>query len=300
MKVTILGNNSALPAYGRHPTCQIVWINDEPIMLDCGEAAQIQMQRYGVRWRNLNHICISHMHGDHYFGLPGFINSMSLLGRTTPLNLYSPASLRGILQQIMQVADTELSYPLHFHALQEGSELLQDNDVMSIHSFPVEHRIQTHGFILTRKSGGRKLLPDKCKEYGIPSSYYSQLRKGADYETKEGVIVGNEQVTEEGRPVKKYAYCADTLYTESILPYLKGVDTLYHESTYLDNDREKAISRYHSTTAQAADIANKAGVKQLLLGHFSSKYKDLTAFKEEATKIFFNVHITEEGKTYEI
>jgi ribonuclease Z len=300
MKVTILGNNSALPAYGRHPTCQIVWINDEPVMLDCGEAAQIQMQRYGVRWRNLNHICISHMHGDHYFGLPGFINSMSLLGRTNPLYLYAPASLEGILQQIMQVADTELSYPLHFHALQEGSELLLDNDVMSIQSFPVEHRIQTHGFMLTRKSGGRKLLPDKCKEYGIPSSYYSQLRKGADYETKEGVIVVNLQVTEEGRPIKKYAYCADTLYTESILPYVQGVDTLYHESTYLDNDREKAMSRYHSTTAQAADIANKAGVKQLLLGHFSSKYKDLAAFKEEAVKTFFNVHVTEEGKTYEI
>jgi ribonuclease Z len=172
MKVTILGNNSALPAYGRHPTCQIVWINDEPIMLDCGEAAQIQMQRYGVRWRNLNHICISHMHGDHYFGLPGFINSMSLLGRTNPLYLYAPASLEGILQQIMQVADTELSYPLHFHALQEGSELLFDNDVMSIQSFPVEHRIQTHGFVLTKKSSGRKLLPDKCIEFGFDENKY--------------------------------------------------------------------------------------------------------------------------------
>ncbi|MEI8278251.1 MAG: ribonuclease Z [Bacteroidota bacterium] len=300
MKVTILGNNSALPTYERHPTSQIVYVHDEPIMLDCGEATQIQMQRYGIRWRNLNHIFISHMHGDHYFGLPGFINSMSLLGRTTPLHLYAPAPLEALIQHIMDVASSVLSYPFHFHALPDGAGTLVDNEQFRVSCFPVEHRITCHGFVITRKTKGRKLLLEKCREYEIPAYYYDKLKKGEDYERKDGFLVKNEWVTELGPKPKRYAYCADTLYTESILPYITGVDTMYHESTYLENDIEKAIARFHSTAKQAALLAVKAQVQQLLLGHFSSKYRELEAFKEEAGSIFRNAIITEEGQTYEI
>lgn len=300
MKVTILGNNSALPAFGRHPTSQIVSVYGEDILLDCGEATQIQMQRYGFRWRKMHHIFISHLHGDHYFGLPGLINSMSLLGRTAVLHLYAPANLKKIIDDILQVADTELAYPLHFHPLPDGSEMLVDTKDFSVTCFPVNHRIACHGFLIERKTKGRKLLPHKCREYEIPAYYYDKIKQGADYERKDGTIVKNEWLTEEGPSPKKYAYCADTVYSEAIIPYIKGADTIYHECTYLDADAEKAKNRFHSTAIEAARIAYLADAKQLLLGHYSSKYRDVLAFQNEAATIFPNVQATIEGAAYEI
>jgi len=300
MKVTILGNNSALPAYGRHPTSQMVSVYGELILLDCGEATQIQMQRFGLKWRSMHHIFISHLHGDHYFGLPGLINSMSLLGRVAPLHLYAPAGLEVIINEILKVADTILSYPLHFHPLPAGTAVLEDNDTFSVTCFEVNHRIQCHGFLIERKTKGRKILPDKCREYEIPAAYFDKLKQGANYERKDGMLVKNEWVTEDGPSSKKYAYCADTIFTDSFIDVIKGADTIYHECTYLDKDKEKATVRFHSTAAQAAEIAKQAGAKQLLLGHFSSKYKELEPFQEEASIIFPNVLVTMEGTAYEI
>lgn len=300
MKVTILGNNSALPAYGRHPTAQVVSIYGELILLDCGEGTQIQMHRFGQRWRKVQHIFISHMHGDHYFGLPGLINSMSLLGRTQPLHLYAPASLMPIIQQIQDLADTVLSYPFHFHPLPEGAAVLVDNEDFSVRCFPTEHRIPCHGFVIERKTKGRKLLIDKCREYEIPAYFYDRLKQGEDYERKDGTVVKNADVTIDGPSPKRYAYCADTLYTESFLPHIQGVDTIYHECTYLEADAAKATARFHSTAKQAAMIAKAAGAKQLLLGHYSSKYRELDPFRKEAAEIFPNVFTTLEGMAYEI
>lgn len=300
MKVTILGNNSALPAFGRHPTSQIVSVYGSLIMLDCGEGTQIQMQRYGLRWRKLEVICISHLHGDHYFGLAGLINSMSLLGRTAPLHVYGPAPLESMIQQILDVADTVLAFPYFFHPLPEGAAVLEDNDWYQISCFPVEHRITCHGFMVERKTKGRKILPDRCREYEIPAYFYDRLKKGEDYTTKDGEVIRNEWLTEEGPSARRYAYCADTLYTESFLPYIKGADTIYHECTYLHRDAEKANTRFHSTAQQAAELAVKAGAKQLLLGHYSSKYRDLEPFREEAAAIFPNVQATVEGAAYDV
>jgi ribonuclease Z len=300
MKVTILGNNSALPAFGRHPTSQVVSVYGDLIMLDCGEGAQIQMQRYGLKWRRLQHIFISHMHGDHYFGLPGLINSMSLLGRTLPLHLYAPAPLEPILKAILEVADTVLSYPFHFYPLPEGGAVLVDNESFKVSCFPVNHRIPCHGFLIERKTRGRKLLPEKCLEYEIPAYYYDKLKEGADYERKDGLVIKNEWVTTDGPQPKKYAYCADTVFTDSFASYIEGADTIYHECTYLEADAEKAAARFHSTAIQAARVAEMAKAKQLLLGHFSSKYKDLEPFRAEASTIFPNVQVTMEGSAYEI
>lgn len=300
MKVIILGNNSALPAFGRHPTAQMVSVFGEDILLDCGESTQVQMQRHGVRWRNLNHIFISHLHGDHYFGLPGLVNSMSLLGRVAPLHLYAPAPIEQMLEDIMKWSDTELSYPLYFHPLQEGSELLVDNNTFKVTSFPVEHRIPCHGFLIESKNRGRKILPVQCRDYEVPRYYYDKLKQGEDYERQDGTVIKNEELTTEGPPTKKYAYCADTIYTESFLPYIMGADTIYHECTYLHNDVEKATARYHSTAIQAAEIAKKAGAKQLLLGHFSSKYRDLSQFRAEAQTVFENTLVSIEGNYYDI
>ncbi|RYD59380.1 MAG: ribonuclease Z [Sphingobacteriales bacterium] len=300
MKVTILGNNSALPAFARHPTSQVVSVYGDLLMIDCGEGAQIQMQRYGLKWRRLQHIFISHMHGDHYFGLPGLINSMSLLGRTLPLHLYGPASLEGILKEILSVADTVLAYPFHFYPLPEGDAVLVDNESFKVSCFPVSHRIPCHGFLIERKTRGRKILPEKCTEYEIPAYYYDKLKEGADYERKDGFVVKNEWVTTDGPMPKKYAYCADTIFTDSFIQHIQGADTIYHECTYLEADAAKAEARFHSTAIQAARIALMANAKQLLLGHFSSKYKDLEPFRDEAATIFPNVHATMEGAAYEI
>jgi ribonuclease Z len=300
LKITILGNNSALPAFGRHPTAQTVSVYGEVLLIDCGEGTQTQMQRFGLRWRSVHHIFISHLHGDHYFGLPGLINSMSLLGRVAPLHLYAPEGLKAIIDSILLVADTVLSYQLYFHPLPEGSAMLVDDPLFSVTCFPVEHRIQCHGFLVERKTRGRKLLPDKCRDYGIPASFYEQLKQGLDYQAEDGDIIKNELVTEDGPSIKRYAYCADTLFTESFLHVIKGVDTIYHECTYLEADAAKAAMRHHSTAAQAAQMATLANAKQLLLGHFSSKYKDLDPFREEASAIFPNSLVTIEGTAYEV
>jgi ribonuclease Z len=300
MKVTILGNNSALQAFGRHPTAQAVSVYGEVLLIDCGEGAQVQMQRFGIRWRSMHHIFISHLHGDHYFGLPGLLNSMGLLGRTAPLHLYAPAPLQPIIEAILNVANTILSYPFYFHPLPDEVHLLVDDSSFSVTSFPVEHRIQCHGFLVERKTRGRKLLPDKCREYEVPAAYYEYLKQGNDYTRKDGAVIKNEWVTEDGPSRKKYAYCADTLFTKSFLPVIQGADTIYHECTYLEKDVDKAIARYHSTAAQAAQVAKMAGAKQLLLGHFSSKYKELEPFFDEASAIFPNVLVSVEGTAYEI
>ncbi len=300
MNVTILGNNSALPAFGRHPTAQVVSVAGELILIDCGEGTQIQLQRYGLKWRNLHHILISHMHGDHYFGLPGLINSMSLLGRTSPLHVYGPPQLMQILQAILDAADTQLAFPFHFHPLQDDGAVLTDTDYFTVTSFPVMHRITCHGFMIKSKTRGRKLLPEKCRELEIPRMFYDQLKRGEDYKKEDGTLIKNEVVTTKGPAPRTYAYCADTIFTESFLPIIYGADTIYHECTYLEEDAAKATARYHSTAKQAATVAAMANAKQLLLGHFSSKYKDLEAFKEEAETIFPSVIVSEEGKQYEI
>jgi ribonuclease Z len=300
MKVTILGNNSALPAYGRNPTAQAVTLYGQDILIDCGEGTQSRMQEFGIRWRHMEHIYISHLHGDHYYGIFGLLTSMSLLGRTAPLHLYAHAPLKQLIENMCAVAATVLSYPYFFHPLPDGPALLTDHKLFSVHCFPVEHRIPCQGFLVTRKTRGRKLLPDKAADFGIPAYFYDRLKAGEDYTDKDGRVVQNKLVTEEGPRPKRYAYCADTIYTESFLEHIRGVDLIYHESTYLSDNADRAAARFHSTAAQAAMTAQKAGVGKLLLGHYSSKYRDVRLFQQEAGPIFPNVIATEEGAAYKL
>jgi len=259
------------------------------------------MQRYNIRRRRINYIFISHLHGDHYFGLIGLLTSMGLMGRTAPLYLCGPALLKDIIDLHLSAAGTLLPYPVVFTALEEGKAAwLVDTAYYSVQAFPVEHRIPCHGFLFTAKGGGRKIDPEKCRAYEIPAAFYNRLKQGEDYLRRDGFTVKNEWVTTEGPAGKKYAYCADTLYTHSFLPYIRNADALYHESTYLDELQERARERYHSTAAQAAELAKLAGARRLLLGHFSSKYQDLAVFYEEASRIFPDVELTAEGTTYEI
>ena len=300
MKITILGNNSALPAYGRYPTCQGVEVEGKLILVDCGEAAQILLKKHHISWRRIEHIFISHLHGDHYFGLAPLLNSMSLLGRTNPLHLYAPKELEPMLQQIMEVADSTFSYPLHFKALPAEPSTLFTCSQFTLTNFPVEHRIFCQGLRIVQHSKGRKIIPEACQHYHIPQAFYKKLQAGEDYENKEGELIKNEWLTAEGKPEKRYVYCADTLYTESFLSEIQNVDLMYHESTYLSEDENKATARYHSTAAQAATLAQKAQVGQLILGHYSSRYKDIEPFEKEAQLIFQQTTASKEGDVFTI
>jgi ribonuclease Z len=297
--VTILGNNSAVPAFDRHPTSQVVTHDGNNYIIDCGEGTQIQMINYKIRRGKISHIFISHLHGDHYFGLVGLINSFSLLGHKQELHVFGPSPLKEIIELQLKAADTQLCYPLHIHTITEAATLL-DNNKLTVKCFRTNHRIECYGFSFTEKRKLRKLNPDKAKEYEIPQAFYDRLKDGEDYTRKDGTIVKNESVTEPGVAGRRYAFCADTKYDESLIPHIQGADMIYHETTYLDNLRERAETRFHSTTKQAALIAKKAGVKRLLIGHFSSKYDTLEEFEAEAREVFPNTDLALEGVAYTI
>lgn len=300
MFVTILGNNSALPAYGRHPSAQVVTVHGQDILLDCGEGTLMRLQENGIRWARINHIFISHLHGDHYFGIFGLLTSMSLFGRVAPLHVYAPAALEGLIEKMLSMAHTFLCFPYHFHPLPEGAALLLEEKEYTVSCFPVEHRIACHGFVVSEKTKGRKLLPAQAEQWEVPVSFYHNLKAGKDYETPDGKVVKNEWVTEEGPEPLRYAYTADTVFTESFLAHIQDVDLLYHESTYLSDNEVKAFARFHSTARQAAMIAQKANVGRLLLGHYSSRYHEVAAFEAEAREVFERVLATREGKVYEV
>ncbi len=300
MRVFILGNNSALPAHGRHPTAQIISVAGEDLLLDCGEGTQIQVQRYGIRLRRLKQIFISHLHGDHYFGLFGLLTSLSLGGRTAPLHLHAHAPLKAALDVVFPAGATVLSYPLHFHPLPDGPALLADGPLYSVHCFPTEHRIPTMGFLVEQKTRGRRLLPEAAVAESIPQGFFGRLKQGEDYTAPDGRTVPNAAVTEEGPHPRRYAYCADTRYTESFVEHVRGADLLYHESTYLSEAADRAYARYHSTAGQAAQLAQAASAGRLLLGHYSSSYRDPSPFAEEAARIFPAVEASAEGQAYEV
>jgi len=297
--ITILGNNSALPAYDRHPTAQVVTLNDQLFLIDCGEGTQMQMARYKIRRSKINHIFISHLHGDHYFGLVGLITSMGLLGRETDMHLYAPAGLNEILALQFKVADTTLPFTLHVHTLDKEGIII-DNEKFSVECFATQHRIPCFGFIFREKKSPRRIDKEKVIQYDIPAVFYQHLKNGADYETKQGTIVKNEWVTFANAMPKTYAFCADTLYDEKLIAKIQGLSIVYHETTYLKSLAERATARFHSTTHQAATIALKANVKKLIIGHFSSKYEQLDEFLSEAKEVFPNTDLAIEGVTYVI
>lgn len=297
--VTILGNNSALPAYERHPTSQVVTIDQFQFLVDCGEGTQMQFAKYKIRRSRINHIFISHMHGDHYFGLPGFITSLSLLGRNDDLHLYAPPLLKPVLDLMLQGAGTQLAYTLHFHPLVSEGVLAEDAKFI-VECFPVFHRIECWGFIFREKKNPRKINKHKIGRYNLSPEALMKLRAGKDIVTKSGEVIHNAELTIPNTPAKSYAYCADTVFNIIIADKVKDVTLLYHETTYLKDLKERACNRFHSTTDQAAQIALKANAESLIIGHFSSKYEVLDAFLEEAREVFPATDLAIEGVTYRL
>lgn len=299
LAVTILGNNSALPAFDRHPTAQIVTMDENLFLVDCGEGTQMQMAKYRIRRSRIHHIFISHLHGDHYFGLIGLITSMGLLGREHDLHLHAPGPLKEMIDMQLKVADTALPFKLHFHSLKDDGVIV-NQDKFKVSCFKVNHRIPCWGFRFDEIKALRKVNAEKAIEMGIPSSFFDRLKRGEDYTTKEGKIITNSTVTFAAPRAKSYAYSADTMYDERIISKVVGADTLYHETTYLKDLTDRAAKRFHCTTEQAATIALKAGVGRLLIGHFSSKYDVLTDFEKEAREVFTNSELALEGVTYKV
>ncbi len=299
LAVTILGNNSALPAFDRHPTAQVVTLDEHIFLVDCGEGTQMQMSKYRIRRSKINHIFISHLHGDHYFGLIGLITSMGLLGRSQDLHLYASPALHDIINLQLKVADIQLPFTLHFHPLTDEGIILKETK-FEVSCFPVYHRIECWGFRFREIKPIRRVNPDKARVAGVPASFFDRLKWGEDYTGKDGNTVPNASVTEPGNPARSYAYAADTMFNERLIDCVRGVDLLYHETTYLKDLEERAGNRFHSTTSQAATVALQAGVKRLLIGHFSSKYEKLEEFEQQARELFPNTDLALEGVTYRI
>ena len=302
LKLTILGCHSATPRVNAHTTSQFLEIKNHHLLIDCGEGTQMQMRKYSIKFSKIKHIFISHLHGDHYFGLVGLIATYRLLNRENELHIYAPKGLKEIVTLQLKLSNSWTQYPLIFHELTStDSELIFEDDKIEIHTIPLDHRIYTNGFLFKEKLGERKLDMAAVSLYNeIKICDYQNLKNGKDFILENGTVLKNETLTLNPQIPLSYAFCSDTAYTQSIVPIIKKVDCLYHETTFL-NDRESlAESTKHSTAAQAASIAKEAKVKQLIIGHFSSRYKNKEDFKSEATALINNTLLAEEGKLYEI
>ncbi|MGZ3900684.1 MAG: ribonuclease Z [Bacteroidia bacterium] len=300
-ELLILGSSSASPTSERNPSAQLLNIAERHCLIDCGEGTQMQLRRYKAKFQAIDHIFITHLHGDHFFGLPGLLSSMHLLGRQQGLTIYCPKELQGIIEGINRVAETSLSYPITWKFTDNKKlTLLFEDDKLEVYCFPLKHRIYCTGFLFKEKPLPRKIDKYKLDKFGVSTSEILKLRKGMDVYNEQGQLVKNAEVTLDPLPPRSYAYCSDTIFNPAIVEYVKGVDVLYHESTFLDDHIARAKKTYHSTAKQAAQIALEAEAGKLLLGHYSARYGNLDNFLEEAKTIFNNCDLAIDGKKFKI
>lgn len=300
MKLTILGCYSATPRTDTNPTAQVLEIKNHMFLIDCGEGTQVELRRNKVKFSRIKHIFISHLHGDHVFGLVGLISTFRLLTREADLHIYAPKGLKEVITLQMKLADSWTNYNLIFHELTSTtSELIYEDEKVEVYTIPLDHRIYTNGFLFREKPGERKLDMNAVLNANVDVAYYRKLKQGFDVENKKGELIKNETVTKSANKPKSYAFCSDTAYNEAIVPIIKNVNVLYHESTFLDKHEKLAKPTKHSTAKQAASIAKQANVNQLILGHYSTRYDNLKDFKTEAQTVFENVDLARDGKTFE-
>jgi len=299
--VTILGNNSAVPAFDRHPTSQVVTLDGTNYLVDCGEGTQIQLINYKIRRSKISHIFISHLHGDHYLGLMGLIFTLHLNKRKNDLHVYSHKGLDEIITLQLQYSKSALNYKIVFHQLTPGKkEIIFEDKFVTVETIPLLHKLDCSGFLIREKRKLRRidkeLLPDNLSILQL-----NKLKAGEDILDDEGnMLYKNEALTLSPRKSRSYAYCSDTQYYETIIEQVKAVDVLYHEATFMEADVDKAAETKHSTVKQAATIALKAGPVRLLIGHFSARYKDLLPVIDEAKRVFPNTYLALEGETFTI
>jgi len=298
-EVTILGSSSATPVYNRNPTSQLLNCNEKFYLIDCGEGTQQQLMKFGIKASKIDHVFISHLHGDHYFGLIGLLSSMHLNGRIKPMKIFAPAALQEILEIQFKHSDTVLRYPLEFiQTSADEPRIIFDSPDMQVETIVLNHRIPCTGFKFTEKKRLRKLMVEKLEEDHIPIEYYPLLKRGVDLNLPDGRVILNSEYTQDSNAPKSYGYCSDTLADGTYLDSIKNCTVLYHEATFLHELLSRADQTHHTTALQAAEIAKATGATKLLIGHFSSRYKSLQPLLEEAVSVFPNTELALEGVTY--
>lgn len=300
MKLTILGCYAATPRTLTNPTSQVLEIKNHMFLIDCGEGTQVQLRKHKIKFSRINHIFISHLHGDHFFGLPGLISTFRLLGRDKELHVYGPKGIKEAITLLLKLGDSWTNYPLCFHELKsKESETVYENEKVSVKTIPLDHRVYTNGYLFREKLGERKLDINAVTEYGIDKAYFQNIKNGKDVVLDSGERIANSLLSFDPPKPKSYAFCSDTAFKPAIVPLISGVDTLYHEATFLESEAQLAVKTKHATAKEAAQIAKEAKVGTLVLGHYSTRYKSISLFKEEAQQIFENVELADDGKSFE-
>ncbi len=300
MKLTILGCYAATPRTMTNPTSQVLEIKNQMFLIDCGEGTQVQLRKNKIKFSRINHIFISHLHGDHFFGLPGLVSTFRLLGRDKDLHIYGPKGIKEAITLFMKLGDSWTNYHLIFHELiSTASEMVFEDDKVSIETIPLKHRVYTNGFLFREKLGERKLNIEAVAKYNISRAHFRNIKQGTDVLLENGTLVSNKKLTFDPTKPKSYAYCSDTGYKPDIIDQIKNVDALYHESTFLESEARLAPKTKHCTAKQAAAIAKAADVGTLILGHYSTRYKSIIPFQKEAQEVFTNTKLADDGKVFE-
>ena len=301
MKLTILGCYAATPRTVTNPTAQVLEINNRLFLIDCGEGTQVQLRKNKIKFSAINHIFISHLHGDHCYGLIGLVSTFMLLNRTNDLHIYGPKGIKEMILMQLKLSNSYTIYGLFFHELESlESEIIFEDKKVIVRTIPLKHRIYTNGFLFEEKIGERKLNVEAAQKLGIDKCYFQNIKNGKDITLDNGTIIPNEDLSFDAIAPKSYAFCSDTIFDESIIETIKNIDVLYHESTFLESEKDKCERTMHSTAKQAATIAQKANVKKLILGHYSTRYADIEMFRNEAKTIFENVELANDGKIFDL
>lgn len=299
MKLTILGCYAATPRTITNPTSQVLEIRDRMFLIDCGEGTQVQLRKNKIKFSKINHIFISHLHGDHVYGLVGLVSTYMLLNRVNDLHIYGPKGIKEIITLQLKLSNSWTNYNLYFHELESTeSETVFEDEKVIVKTIPLKHRIYTNGYLFQEKFNERKLNIDAVQQYEIDQVYYKKIKYGGDITLEDGRIISNAELTFDPDIPKSYAFCSDTIYNEDILPLIENVDVLYHESTFLESEAALAEKTMHSTAKEAARIALKANARNLVLGHYSTRYESIQKFKDEAKTVFSNVFLGDDGESF--
>lgn len=298
-RLTILGTSSALPTSDRYPTAHVLNVHERLFLIDCGEGTQMQMRRYRIRFGKINHIFISHLHGDHFFGLYPLLSSFNLMGRKTPLHLYAPAPVEELVTRHLSDFDINLGFGLEIHTLgSRDCTLILNDKRVEVFSFPLRHRIPSCGFLFREKRADRNMIPEMIGKHGLTIAEIALLKRGNDIEREGGEVISCEAVTVPPPEPVSYAFCSDTAWFKELPDYVRGVDLLYHEATFGDDNEALAVKTAHSTARHAANVARDAGAKKLLIGHFSARYKSADILEQEAREVFAETEAAREGTSY--
>ncbi|MEJ6663571.1 MAG: ribonuclease Z [Flavobacteriaceae bacterium] len=301
LELTILGCHSASPRAEARPTAQLLDISGHLFLIDCGEGTQVALRQHRIKFARIKHIFISHLHGDHYFGLIGLISTLRLLGREEPLHIYGPKGLKEIITLQLRLGKSWTNFPLLFQELNDRtSVMVYEDDAITVETLPLDHRVYTNGFLFKAKPGERILNREAAEKAGISPAYYKKLKQGYNVPNEQGAQVDYQEVTNQCRVPVSYAYCSDTAYLPSLADLIKGVSVLYHESTFLNAQQDLCDRTKHSTAQQAALIAKEAQARFLILGHYSGRYADVTQFRDEALTYFDQVYLAEDGRCFNL